>query len=511
MLLDANSPDVGETLTADVCIVGAGAAGISIARALIGSHLKVVLLESGGLEFETESQSLNKGGIQGRYYYDLDVGRLRFFGGTTNHWSGWSRPLDEIDFEKRESIPLSGWPISHQELEPYYRAAQQVCELGDFAYTGVENQQNLPAFFHKNHPHPKTVTRVWKRSPPTRFGTVYRDELTQTTNVDVYYHANVVDLITDPATQTVTQVNVLTLSGKTLTIQAKQVVLAAGGIEVPRLLLSANGGKGIGNSHDQVGRYFMLHPQVDVGRLMLDASSATQIHTEPAGIKPIYRGGLSLDESVQRQKGLPNHAVLFTVERATRFDGLKRMLKQIKSGEDLETHIQALIGDLGGAPPSTEAGQDFVDFILHVRLDHLPNPDSRLRLSDKMDTFGVPQIEMDWKLSHQDFTSLKQTMLIIAEALGELGMGRVQLKSWLLSDEEHWPEDSEWDFHHMGATRMSADPKTGVVDADCRVHGTENLYVASSSVFSTAGFSNPTLTIVALALRLADHLKAVQV
>lgn len=102
-------------------------------------------------------------------------------------------------------------------------------------------------------------------------------------------------------------------------------------------------------------------------------------------------------------------------------------------------------------------------------------------------------------------------MLIIAEALGELGMGRVQLKSWLLSDEEHWPEDSEWDFHHMGATRMSADPKTGVVDADCRVHGTENLYVASSSVFSTAGFSNPTLTIVALALRLADHLKAVQV
>jgi choline dehydrogenase-like flavoprotein len=514
MLVNVDSLDDGVILQTDICIVGAGAAGITLARAFEGSPFKVTLLESGGFEYDQDTQSLYKGSIKGRNYYDLDVGRLRFFGGTTNHWSGWGRPLDPVDFEARDFIPHSGWPVSYSELEPYYKKSHEVLDLKNYDYTGEEHDKEVPKFFRNTFPASKVTTRIWKRSL-VMFGTFYRDLLVDSANISLYLHANVIDLETDHAGTEVTQVSVATLKGKRFKVKAKVTILCAGGIEVPRLLLTANSVKpnGLGNDHDQLGRYFMLHPQIFVGKLLVDESQANLIRaTESRPVRPNLRSGLSVAEAVQRSEGLPNHAVLFSSHHVSPVANIKRkILDTLNYNGAVEEGIKHVMGDIGGMGDRGDSAQtdvkQYVSFHLDLRLDHLPNPDSRLTLGEKTDAFGKREIVLDWRMTTQDFTSVRRTMEILGETFGELGMGRLQIQKWLLSNEEAWPEDSEWDHHYMGGTRMSNDPSKGVVDAHCRVHGVSNLYVASSSVFTTAGFSNPTMTIVALALRLADHIQ----
>ncbi len=519
MLFDVNAMDGDNEVSADVCIVGAGAAGIALAKELVGSHLRVCLLESGGFDPEPELQDLNRGSIQGRYYYDLRAGRMRAFGGTTNLWSGWSRPLDPIDFEARPFVPHSGWPITYDELLPFYQRAQEVLQLGDFAYAGHQYAEGIPDFFRSDQPAGKVSTRVWRRSPPTRFGEAYRATLVDAANVEVYLHATVIELQTDADARAVTQVLAGALNGKRLRVKARSTVLCTGGLEVPRLLLLANGVKpnGLGNDRDLVGRYFMLHPQIYVARLMIDTRRLGLLKTvvKKEG-KDYLRGGLSVAEQVQRQEGLPNHAILFSTHQLKPLAGLKRKIVDgLTYDKSIESGIGRVMADVGGLTPDpagqAEPTEDFSALNLDLRMDHLPNPDSRVMLGKQTDAFGKREILLDWKTSRADFDSVRRTVEILGETFGELGMGRLQIRKWLLAKEENWPDDSEWDFHHMGATRMSADPATGVVDAHCRVHGVDNLYVASSSVFTTAGFVNPTMTIVALALRLADHLKEKQV
>jgi hypothetical protein len=194
MLRDARELDDVGMIECDLCIVGGGAAGITLARSFIGKALRVCLLESGGLEIEEEIQALYRGKNLGLPYFDLDTCRLRFFGGSTNHWAGRCRPLDELDFAPRPWVRLSGWPISRADLEPFYRQAQELCQLGAYDYTPEPwldpGQQVLP------FDPAILLSRVWQFSPPTAFGEVYRAELESAVNVDVLLHASVVDITT---------------------------------------------------------------------------------------------------------------------------------------------------------------------------------------------------------------------------------------------------------------------------------------------------------------------------
>jgi choline dehydrogenase-like flavoprotein len=147
-----------------------------------------------------------------------------------------------------------------------------------------------------------------------------------------------------------------------------------------------------------------------------------------------------------------------------------------------------------------------------ARAEQAPNPASRVMLSEERDAFGLPRIALDWQLLDVDKRSLKVTMEALDRELRRLSLGRVEPSAWLDEPETPWVADPlvsnhpVGGYHHMGTTRMATSPRRGVVDADCRVHGLGNLYVAGSSVFPTGGWANPTLTILALALRLGDHL-----
>ena len=483
MIEDARRVPDGSVIDCDVCIVGAGAAGITIARELLGRPVRVVLLESGWLAPDAKTQSLYSGEVAERRYFDLDAARSRYFGGTTNLWTGECRPLDAQDFERRDWVPDSGWPFGLDELLPFYEEAQSVCQLGPYGYTADDwrGQGVQPMAIDGG----RIQSYAFQYSPPTRFGEVYRNELRHATNVVTYLGANAVDLETPAPPQRVSAVEVACLAGTSFRVAARAFVLATGGIENARLLLLADRVQpaGLGNDHDLVGRYFMEH-------LYLDAAAA--IRATQGAIGEFYtfghlvdgrrvRGILGLSPEVRRREQLTNYCGVI-----------------VESRPSLLTRLRNAIAD-ARARPAPRAYQ-----VKNV-MEQAPNPDSRVTLGRDRDRLGCRRPVLRWRLSPIDKSTAHRAHAILGEELARSGVGH--MTSLMGSEADPWPASVRGARHHMGTTRMHDDPRRGVVDADCRVHGIANLYVAGSSVFPTSGAANPTLTIVALALRLARHLQ----
>ncbi len=487
MLIDARTAAPKLEAETDLCIVGAGAAGIAIAREFAGTPVRVTLLESGGRTPDAATQSLYRGTSMAQKYFQLDAARSRYFGGSTNCWMGFCRPLDEDDFERRDWIPHSGWPFGRAALEPYYRRAQAVCALGPFGYSGADFAS--PRRPELAFPDARVLTHCFQIAP-TRFGEIYHAELATAPNVDTWLYANVVEIEPEPGAQRVARLHVRVLDGPEFSLRPRAVVLATGGIENARLLLASNRveAAGLGNRHDLVGRFFMEHPHTHSGEFLPSPAA------RPLGLYQLHRRGrvdvlgvLALSAAVRRDERLAN----FTASLAPR--------SQVGAFErDLGVVIAGFDGAGAGA-------RGIPRFVFSNECEQLPNPESRVQLAYERDALGMNRVTLKWRLSAEDRNSLRRSHEIIAREIGRAGLGRV--KPGLGEPRGAWPDDLNGARHHMGTTRMHSDPRQGVVDADSRVHGIANLFVAGSSVFPTSGAANPTLTIVALALRLADHLK----
>lgn len=468
------------SIETDLCVIGAGAAGIALARELSGARFRVALLESGGFEPDPDTQALYRGQVYGRHYFTLDACRTRQFGGSTNCWQGLCRPLEPIDFELRDWVPHSGWPFDAEALRPYYVRAQEVLRLGSFRYAGSDwaSPGLAPLPFEGD----AIQTRVFQVAP-LRLGEIYRDEIANAPNVDSYLFANVVKIETWPARGSVRSVRVACLDGNTFAVRARVFVLATGGIENARMLLASD----VGNPHDNVGRYFMEHPHVMAGAFLPSNAELPLgfYRGHPVGPATIA-GYLSATDALQRS------------ERLLGFCSFLAQEAPLPEFEQALSRVVLAMDQAAGRPA------DRAVFFMN-EVEQAPNPNSRVRLGEERDALGMRRVRLEWRLSSIDKRSIRRAHVILGRELGRAGLGRLQL---MLSDDEYqWPAEMAGGRHHMGTTRMHRDPKLGVVDPDCRVHGIENLYVAGSSVFPTAGAANPTLTLVALALRLADHLK----
>ena len=521
MFIDSRTLAEGSRIETDVCIVGAGAAGITIARELAGKPFRICLIESGGLEPDQETQSLYQGEIVGFPYYPLDLIRLRYFGGTTNHWAGACRPLDEIDFEARPEVPHSGWPFNKSQLDPYYQRAQALCQLGPYDYNpdtwaSVENPV-LPIEGNR------VVTAILQDSPPTRFGQVYREEIEQAQNISTYLFANVVEIETTATEDAVTRLHAATLQGNRFSITAKYYILATGAIENARLLLVSNKTQntGLGNQNDLVGRYFMEHLSVPGGLFVpsSDLTASTGLYTNGRELDGVDGSAyLSITpETLQREKLLNVRAFLKLASPQAVTHGTsgwsvsaQAVLDAPQTGNwdiDFAGHIWNVINNTDEiAIRSYEAffHQPKGIFALYYHLANAPNPDSRVTLIAERDELGMPRVRLDWRFGDLERQTLRRANEIIGEALGHSGLGRVSV--FPDDPDTGWPDGLRGAWHQMGTTRMHTDPKQGVVDEQGRVHGVSNLYVAGSSVFPTSGYTNPTLTIVALCIRLSDHI-----
>ncbi|UYN93994.1 MAG: GMC family oxidoreductase [Enhydrobacter sp.] len=518
MFRDLRQLDDTTIVDTDICIVGAGAAGISLALALAGSQRRVCLVESGGLEPEPETLALNKGRSIGLPYIPLDESRLRYFGGTTNHWNSYCRPLDAIDFEKRAWVPHSGWPLTRDELEPFYARAQALCELGPYIHDddAVSRVPGLLPFDAR-----RLVTVNWTIGPPTRFGLRYLEDLQTAANVDVLLNANLVEIVATNDVRRVAVLRLRTLDGKSGIIHPKVVVLACGGIENARLLLASNGvaKQGLGNERDLVGRFFADHVGAIMGYVVpRDGGSCQLAYSLPASVQlereeATLRLAPALPADLQRREQLLNaHAMMECADEQSRgYLALRAAGKGLARGDlgGLGGAIATVLGDLDGTAGALwRYVTDELVFGVSTYCETAPNPDSRITLDTERDRLGQQQVCLDWRLSPIDKRTSRHLCRILGEELARLGFGRLHMDDWILRDDESW-EDHHPRDHHMGTTRMGTDPSTGVVDPNCRVHGMANLYIAGSSVFPTYGAAPPTLTIVALALRLADHLRTI--
>ena len=524
MFIDARSVPTGTVIDTEVCIVGGGAAGITLARELINANFRVIQLESGNAKPEQATQDLYGGTDLGQPYEIFASSRLRYFGGTTNHWGGvWCDMPSPVEFEMRHGVSYSGRPFPLSYLEQWYRRAHPVLKLGPYGYAlsdwGIA-PNDIPEPFRG----PNFVCRVLQQGPATRFGPEYGPELRRAPNLTVYLKANALRFDTGANGAAAQQLRVGVLPDKRFTVRARIYILAAGGIENARLLLlsESEAGLGLGNAHDLVGRFFMLHLEYSGGKIILkDPYADLAFQTGENGARFSRHGRvrrfvsyISLSDETKRQQSLPNMRVRFQYPRIAEVDALMRLIQRTSRSEEFLRDLRAVIAKSpniatyiarriihGRNKPSAP-----VTFIpLNCTSEQMPNPDSRIGLGWDLDVFGLRRVTVDWRLTAEDKRGIIDSHRLLKAELDRSGFG--QLLSNVLDNDIGWPSDMRGDQHHMGTTRMHRDPKLGVVDENCRLHGAANVYVAGSSVFATGGTFNPTLTIVALALRLADHVK----
>ena len=482
MILDAIGLDPAGTALdgATICVIGSGPAGLTVARRLAAAGKDVIMLEAGGEEISAESQDVYNGRNSGDPYFSLDTCRLRYYGGTSNHWGGWSRPLETVDFERKEHVSHTGWPIAKTDLDPYYDDAAKILALGP-----------LPPKTPLDGAVGDLVRTHWMFAKNKRLGPLYRDEIDGSERIRLVLNANVVDVELDPVSGAIRHVLFCHYAPDSplFRVVTPIYVLACGGIENPRFLLNANRQlpAGLGNQNDLVGRFFMEHPHFGIGRY-IDLGAGFDLSRNFIVTTPDF---------IARTGILNCSIVLHRYFDEDWYDDLDRRLVQ-ELCEIAPDRMSSVLGVFG---------LDCTMGEIRVMSEQAPNPESRITLLDDVDQFGLRRIQLNWQKMDIDRKTIRTTAFRVSEALATADTGRVKIADWLLDKEAPFPTDHRLGGrHHMGTTRMAASERQGVVDANCRVFGTPNLYIAGSSVFPTGGSANPTLTIVQLALRLADHL-----
>lgn len=545
---DLRSTPSDAEFRADVAIIGGGPVGLTIARELAGSRCRVLIIESGGADFEAERQALNavenigepmpREGVEspGRGYNGSlawlnDIApfelRNRVLGGSTHTWIGKCASFDDIDFERRSWLPVSGWPMTRESLRPALDRAARLLNIGPNFYDeqlfellhsppddlGLDRDLLHPFFWQFSHERNR-------RGEPMRFAHVAADLVAP--NIDILTHATVTQVHLDPDGRRVTSLDVRSPEGGRASVRPEAVVLCAGGIENARLLLASRSvmPSGIGNSRDVVGRYLADHPRSTLLRFDRADIDAVARHFNFYGLADqgrtqFYLHGLRLSPTVQRQEGLVNCAAYPVQVHAVTdpWAALKRLMRgdRTRLARDLAVVARSpaflakgtyrrMVQKRGMMHRSDELR---FDVMVEQKLD----AESRVTLSEKVDRHGVPLPRVDWKIGSTEVASVKRLARALVSEFGRNALPQPHLVDWIA-----WDEDAKAAFTDMAhpscTTRMGNDPAISVVDANAMVHGVAGLFVAGSSVFPTPGHANPTLMTLGLAMRLADHLKA---
>ncbi len=529
-IIDARTLGDDPDLRADVCIVGAGAAGLTLATALVDSGVDVCVVESGGLDPEEEVEELNDLDNVGYPVRENFMSRARYFGGSCNLWAGRCMKLGRADLAGRSWVPQSAWPIPYEELERLYPAAARVLELPSvslFDWGSFADRMSDPERRLFSDASLEPTVSLWAKKP-LRFGAAYGAKLRRSGRARVVLHSTVTAIRLSDDGSSVDAVEARTLSGDELEIRARNYVLACGALENARLLLVSRGTRpaGIGNQFDLVGRYFMDHPRSVYGRVRLRAGARLPLVRS----RPLPGGkvqlGIGIAPEAQEREGLLNHYA--TLEAAVSqytessyqsfVQTMKVLLRRGYAGKRRDVG-RARFGHIPGMIYLLTPKELMPHFVYrwHTALrdalpkrspescvvvyfcEQPPDPESRVKLSGERDRLGVNRIQLQWRIDPRVTRTVLRLQDLLGERLEGAGIGELAAPE----EEVRYTDAS----HHMGTTRMGSTPRQGVVDPDCRVHDVSNLYVSGGSVFPSAGHANPTLTIVALALRLAEHLQ----
>jgi choline dehydrogenase-like flavoprotein len=540
-----------QTLRSEICIVGAGPAGIVLALELARQKRSVTLLESGTITHDARTQALGDAIIDdAQRHAPMHLATHRKLGGASALWGGRCVPLDAIDLARRDYVADAAWPIEFDELAKYYPAACDYagCGRADFnSRSALPGRQPsiVPAL-----PDGMVLSSTLERwSSPTDFSQRYRADLECSPHITLVLGATCTSVQFEQSRSATSALIARALSGGQLRVEADAYVLAAGGLETTRLLLNSDTvhAGGIGNHSGKLGRYYMGHISGKIAEVHFSTPPQLTISGFERDISGVYcRKRFTVSAAAQRQRALLNCAFWLDNPRlndAAHGNGIlsfaylaltapvlsRRLAPEairaaaVGGGGAAWPHLRNVMLDLpsvAGFVPSFGyrryvAKRRIPGFFLHSRnnvyalhyhAEHAPDSTSRVFLSDKTDALGLRRLHVDLRFSDQDVDSVIRSHALLDAHLREHRSGKITYKSDRY--EESVRAQSSDGFHQMGTTRMAARSEHGVVDADCKLHGVNNLYVCSSAVFPTSGQANPTLTIMALAVRLAAHLRS---
>ncbi len=552
MIVTKNTFQQGQTLNADICIVGSGPAAISMALSFDRLPLRVIMLTGGGWSETIANQDLYRGSVfPAGSHEPLEENRRRQFGGTSAAWGGRCIPFDPIDFKPRSWVPDSGWPITYEDLRPYYHKAADLCQIGRFEFDAQKAFPDSKREILDGLDSTELISYPLERwSPPVHFGKAYRAALANSTNIQVLMDAHVLSIQTKNDSPTISHVTV-SMDGVDLSVEAREFVLAAGGIENARLLLASANDRfptGLGNQHDNVGRYYMVHFSGVYADVKLHDKQKLMADFERDAGGVYCRRRWWCPEPVQEANKLLNN--VFFLYHANSDNGHRDVLfssrfvaksvlsiltqksvgRVVSKAKELlpslkEHAVNIAKNGLFEIPDLVKLGMKRMakrrlPFLLpskrsdywglYFQTEQAPNRESRVCLSESQhDAFGIPRAEVKLSFLEADIESIVDTHTLFVRKFREKNLGEIRydesgLRQYLRKRLAAFNSSS----HHIGTTRMSDDPRTGVVDKRSNVYGLTNLYVAGSSVFPTGSHANPTFTIVAHALLLADHLKS---
>jgi choline dehydrogenase-like flavoprotein len=551
VFIDGRQIASGSTLETDVCIVGGGPAGIAIARELSGTSISVILVESGGWRPNKLTQNLNAAELASDSRHPPpEMYRERRFGGSSTIWGGRCVPLIRSDFEPRSHVANSGWPISYDEMIPYYSRALTYCEAGEFAFEPSCLKASGPII--DGLASTKITVGLERFSPPTDFGRRFKSDLIGSPVHRILLESTCIRLANSDSGRSVEAVECSTISGNNFRICAKYVVVAAGGLESVRLLAASNDGvsTGLANSSGVLGRYYMSHLEGTLGRLQVDPGRGVAWNFARTRDGIYVKHHIRLSDEVQRryelrnmifrlhhanpmdpQHGDPVLSLMYIAKRfilpeyrrkitAVELESLDRLQKGsallVQHVSNIAENPLRLIGFLSSWLYRRHACYRRIPYValhskhgaypLDYNAEQTPLYDSRISLAHDKDRFGVPKLRIDWRVCPEDMASIAASYRQMHNILAGTNVAAVIYNDDTLN--ERVKEAVAIGGHHIGTARMSDDPKRGVVNPQCRTHDVENLYLAGSAVFPTSGSANPTLTIVALAIRIADRLRA---
>ncbi len=515
MHIDLDQSRAKRSFHSSVCIIGGGIAGLILATRLADRGIDVHLLEAGGLEFEQRSQDLYKAEMSAGNHRGSNEGRFRTFGGSSTQWGGQLLPFTPDIFDPPPGSPSIPWPIQEWDLAPYYSDVQTILGVDSLPWS----EDLLPALgYPRLHASKDILIRFAKWAP------FNKRNLAQTVgvralahpNITVFSHANAASFAGDSSDRRkISAARVLNYVREEFSFTAAQFVLCAGTVESCRLLLSSSD---VPNPHDQVGRYFHDHLSYHAAQFESPTRERVVDHLGPFLVEgTIHSCKIEASSSLRSRERLlaaMAHVVIIEPEDSG-IGAIRNIFRSLQSGrfkEAILSNLGPMLRGLGDVArllydsrfKRRRAVSKRAVLKLNIDVEQAPSPDSRIRLSTtNTDALGLPTTIVDWRIGEGEQDSATRYATLVRDYLEAAGLAP---QVWDQSVLDRTTPSMLDTYHAMGGLRMGTLPASSVVDSNLAVHGLDNLHVASCAVFPSGGSSNPTFTMMALTLRLADHL-----
>jgi choline dehydrogenase-like flavoprotein len=525
----------------DCCVVGAGPVGLTLALEAASAGLRVLLLEAGTADAKDDAAARpSTHVVDPATHAPMEQATRRGVGGASWLWGGRCVQFEPVDFERRDYVASSGWPLDASDVAPWQATAAEYLDCGVPTFRAGPDWPGLGGVR-------LTQLERWARQPKLagRLGA----RVIAHPNISVLCEATVNDLAIPPSGTGVNHLVVLH-RGHTTTVSARNYVLACGGLETTRLLLSVQRRlpDRFGGVNGPLGRYYMGHLQGSIATIQLtDAADIRDLDLRLDEHGVYVRRRFSISDRALREHRLLNTS--FHVDNPPFHDPAHRnsTLSLVFLALSIPPIGRRILAEgirlrhIGPEPRRYgphlaniarrpfRAAADVLQILrkrylspvrkpgfvlrnaggtygLHYHSEQVPSRYSRVKLNASTGVDGQPGLDVDFRYSQQDVDSVIAAHRYLDEALRASGRGRLVYVDAENQRERSVRAQASDGFHHIGTTRMSATPGDGVVDRDCRVHGVDNLFIASSSVFRTSGEANPTFLAACLAVRLAAHL-----